>query len=148
MNILTYSYTRDDAKLRELYAAERPTWPVLEPIWFHAYPTLVGLEDDGSLVGYTSYSMNLTENGHLIIWGKDTVVAPAHRGKGHAGAFLDARLSIGRQLGAIMFAGTTRINNVPMRKLLVSRNAVEQGPVPDAYPHDTPTAGVLYTIGL
>ena len=133
--------------MRDLYRACHPTWPELPGPHFYAWPTLVAIAPyPHNLVGYSSYGLNVDDNGRLAIWLKDTGVAPEVRGQGIARELMMERLRIGREMGAGVALGMTQPENKPMLALLHSLNFEERLRIKNAYPAGE--TGIFFGLGL
>lgn len=130
--------------VRELFHTCHPTWDKPAPQWFFAYPTLVVLDED-RIMAYSSYSMNTNDDNVLAIFLQDTGVAPHARGRGLSRALMNARLEVGRTMGAKFAAGMTQPSNVQMLGLLKSMGFQEVAKVPGAYASED---GILFTLDL
>jgi GNAT superfamily N-acetyltransferase len=132
--------------VRELYAVCHPNWPTLPENHFFAHPTLIAIEPyPYNVAAYASYSMNITNEGRLDIWLKDTGVAPEARGRGLARALMEKRLEIGREVGAYCAIGMTQPENKAMLGILESFGFDRVRDVPGAYPD---ADGILYILEL
>jgi hypothetical protein len=61
--------------VRELYAECHPGWAPVSEHWFYANPTLVAIDDRAhTVVGYTSYTMNVSDQGKLGMLLQEVVV--------------------------------------------------------------------------
>lgn len=136
--------------VRELYEECHPGWAPVSPHWFFANPTLVATDDRAhAVVGYTSYTMNVTDAGVLGMYLQDTCVAPSSRGQGLGRRLMETRLEIARSMGAQFVAGVTQPENAPMLHLLTSFGFQAKLVIPGAYKQATPAlAGVLFTVDL
>lgn len=105
----------DESAVRKLYAQAHPFWPPRPEHWFFAYPSLV-LEQDGEIVGFTSFSLG-SMTGVLMLHGQDLAVDLTVRGAGFGMSLHRARLEIGRAMGATMFSGFTQKDNEPMQRI-------------------------------
>ena len=133
--------------VRKLYEVCHPGWDVPSPHWFHAYPTIVIIEDD--VVAYSSYSMNTNDDNILTIFLQDTGVAPHVLGRGLSRALMNARLEIGRSMGAAYAAGMTQPDNVQMLGLLKSMGFREVVRVPNVYTNVRPHLdGIVFRLDL
>jgi GNAT superfamily N-acetyltransferase len=136
-----------EPQVRALCATCHPGWDDPSPHWFFANPTLVVLDEQ--LVAYTSYAMNMDDAGRLAIYLQDTGVAPAARGRGLSRVLMNARLDIGRSMGARLAVGMTQPDNVPMLGLLRSCGFRELTTLPGAYTQVHPAAdGVVFVLDL
>ena len=134
-----------EPQVRKLYAYCHPNWDTPSLYWFHAYPTLVIVEDE--LVAYSSYSMNTNDDGELVIFLQDTGVTTAARGRGLSRVLMNARLEIGRSMGAKYAAGMTQPDNVPMLKLLASLGFRDVAVVPNVYTNVHPHVdGIVFRL--
>ena len=137
-----------EPEVRKLYAVCHPNWDEPSAHWFFAYPTLMGVER-GELVAYTSYSMNTNDDGVLVLFLQDTGVAPAARGRGLSRMLMNARLEIGRSMGAAYAAGMTQPDNVPMLRLLASLGFRDVAVVPNVYTNVHPHVdGIVFRLDL
>ena len=136
-----------EPQVRKLYAVCHPSWDTPSLHWFYAYPTLV-VVDDG-LVAYSSYSMNTNDDNILTIFLQDTGVAPRARGRGLSRVLMNARLEIGRSMGAAYAAGMTQPDNVQMLGLLQSMGFKEVAKVPKVYTNvHPPLDGIVFRLDL
>lgn len=131
--------------VRRLYAACHPGWPMPPSAHFFAYPTIVASEN-AEILGYASYSMNLTDTGLRQIWLQDSGVAEHARGRGIARELLRYRLDIGRAMSVSHAIGMTQPDNHPMLRLLRTEGFDEVHSYPAAYPDGQ--AGVLFIRSL
>ena len=120
--------------VRRLYREVHPGWPELPGPHFWAYPTVVALDRPGSVLGYGSYSMNVSDHGDLSIMLQDSGVAEFARGRGLARELLKYRVTIGRAVGAQCAVGMTQPDNAAMLHILRSEGFEEIRTIERAYP--------------
>jgi GNAT superfamily N-acetyltransferase len=133
---------------RDLFRAAHPGWPEPVASWFIAYPTLLAWRGDQP-VGYTQFSMNMTDTGYLVMYGQDLYVSPEARGQGLGMRLQQKRLEIARDLGAVAFAGVTAPDNAAMLAIFKACGAVPLHQVPGYYRYDTPPRdGIIHMIYL
>ena len=146
----------EDAKVRALFALAHPGWPEPRGPWYFAYPTLVVENEEGVLIGVTSCSVSrapspdLAAYGDRVLYGEDVIVHPDHRGRGHGWRLCEARLALGRQIGAALFLGMTWTANHAMRRIFEREGASRYQAIPRAYPQHPPPDddGWLYVLPL
>lgn len=133
--------------VRRLYKICHPNWDEPSLHWFYANPTLMIVED--GLIAYSSYSMNINDDGVLSIFLQDTGVAPFERGRGLSRVLMNARLDIGRSMGAKFAIGMTQPDNKPMLGLLQSIGFREVAAAPNVYTNVRPHLdGVMFLLNL
>ena len=107
-----------ELEVRALFKACHPNWPE-QPAGFYdqATRTIVALDGD-ELVGFTGYSLEMSQDGVRVMVGRDVCVSPTHQGKGLGMALCLERLRIAKVLGMKAFVGSTDAEgNEPMRRL-------------------------------
>ena len=139
----------EEVQVRKLYAICHPSWDEPSPHWFYAYPTLVVVGDNDEVIAYSSYGMNTNDEGILSIYLQDTGVAPAARGHGLSRVLMNARLTVGRSMGAKFAVGMTQPDNKPMHGLLKSIGFREVAVAPNVYTNVRPYLdGVVFLLDL
>ena len=106
----------DEKQVREVYALCHPEQPARASDWYWAYPTLV-LVQENRVVGFTSFSLSPGPSGVLTLFGNDVCVTPGCQGRGFGWELAQARLDVGRTLGATAFIGITAVTNRPMQRI-------------------------------
>lgn len=148
MNVIHMPAYREP-QVRALYAECHPGWPAPKRHEFFAYPTLVVAETPESVDAYAQYWINASDAGHLVVFLRDTCVAPAARGRGLGSLLMDRRIAIGREMGAVLAAGATQIDNAEMVSILTGRGFQADRRLPGLYTQFTPAKdGVLYLLNL
>lgn len=95
----------EEIDVRRIFAACHPSARPLPKHWYFAHPTLVAIEGStGGPIGFTSFSMNITENGRLGVLLHDCCVLPQFREQGIGRALMAKRFEVAREVGAT-FAG-------------------------------------------
>lgn len=112
----------EEGAVRALCAVCHPEIPPRPAGWYTAYPTLVARfhvdQDEGSaLAGFTSFSVSPALTGVTTLWGNDLCVAPDWRGQGLGWELAQARVGLGRAVGASTFVGITQLVNAPMHRI-------------------------------
>jgi len=132
--------------VRDLYEAGHPGWAQLPTDWYVANPTLIVIEPyPEHVVAYTSFAMNVADNGDIAIILQDTCVAFHARGRGYSRMLMQSRLDIGRSLGAKYAIGVTQPGNVAMLGLLRSMNFQEITKLPRHYKMaQPPQDGIMF----
>ena len=115
MAAVTWMRPEDEDAVRRLYAQGHPGWPDRPAEWFYAYPTLL-VEQKGRIAGFTSFSLGML-TGALVLHGQDVVVEPESRGRRLGHALHQARLDVGRNVGATSFSGVTAEDTLPMQRI-------------------------------
>ena len=106
----------DEPAVREIYAACHPDRPPRPASWYLAYPTLV-LILKRALIGFTSGSISPGLTGTLTLYGNDLCVLPMYQKRGLGWQLAEARLALGRAVGAKTFVGITEVSNTPMSRI-------------------------------
>lgn len=123
----------EEPAVRALHAVSHPNAEAPSAPWFFAYPTLVAVDQDGGILGFAQYGMNLDPRVGLAIYLLDTCVEWHARGRGIAKKLMTARLDIGRQLGAVLAVGATTPDNAPMLSILATFGFGETPSTPTAF---------------
>lgn len=141
---------QDEARLVELYRFCYPTWRPLAPDWFFAHPTLV-LEENGVLIGSTSFSVSIAPTQELAAWGDEVVyghgvsVHPGRRGEGLGLRLAEARHETARGVGAALFLGITWAENAPMLAIFARQQLRYHTTLPKHYRDmDPPRDGLMF----
>jgi GNAT superfamily N-acetyltransferase len=110
--------------------------------WFFANPTLVAMEGERRVIGFTSYTVTLIPGFGQTLYGQDVCVHPGHRGLGIARELHRARLQIARDIGATVFMGVTHPAQTAMVRILEESGMhrclpsgdefIYTGPIPEA----------------
>ena len=131
----------EDPKVRAIYQAAHPGWPERSRLWNYVHPTLV-VEDEGALLGFTSYSVGPDELGY-VCYGVDVAILPRFQGQGYGRRLADERLRYGRDVGCDRFIGATQPDNIAMRTIFEAQG-FEELPlqIGNAFPRGTPA--ILY----
>ena len=109
----------DEPAVRRLYhRCHSAAGPVADGFW-HVHPTLV-LEDEGQIIGSTSFTMAPHPKKGYVAYGIDVCVDPDHRGQGHGTRLHEARCELARAHGAVDFVGTVEPDNRAMSAILVT----------------------------
>lgn len=135
-------------QIRDLFRACHPGWPVPEPEWWIAHPTLV-IEGIIEPRGYTSFSVApALANGlpEMVMYGADVCVRPGERGHGLASILHHERCIVARAAGAVIFVGGTQPDNVAMRRIFEKSGATAGDVIAKYYPDGSDA--VLYTAVL
>jgi GNAT superfamily N-acetyltransferase len=134
--------------LAALHALCHPTWGPRPELWWFAHPTLV-LEEDGQLIGSTSFSVAYPPTVALarlhpaeIGYGHGVSVHPGRRGQGLGWTLAEARHAVLRALGITFFIGQTQPDNAPMLAIFARQGLAASVRIAKAYPDGTD--GVLY----
>ena len=104
----------EDKRVRDIFALCHPDWPPRGSEWYVAYPTLV-IGDEP--VGFTSWSISPSATGLLTLYGNDLCVLPTQRRRGLGWRLAEARLALGRAVGATTFLGITEDANAVMIRI-------------------------------
>ena len=125
----------DEPRVRAIYLIAHPGWPAKSRLHYWAHPTLV-LDDEGGILGFTSYTVGVDELG-LLMYGDDLCVMPAMRGRGYGRVLAEARLDYGRDVGCTRFLGATQPDNQAMQAILEAQGFDRLPlPVPRMFPHN------------
>lgn len=112
----------EEAAVRRLFADCHPAIPTRPPGWYVVYPTIVALLD-GTVVGFTSFSVSPNPNGLLTLYGNDLCVAETVRRRGIGQELATARATLARAVGATCFIGVAERDNAPMRRIFARQGA-------------------------
>ena len=69
------------------------------------------------VIGFTSFSLSPGPTGALTVFGNDVCVKLSDQGRGFGWELAQARLEIGRELGATAFVGITAVTNQAMQRI-------------------------------
>lgn len=134
----------DEVAVRSLYSICHKGWPQKPISWYHVYPTLVA-RIAGKVVGFTTFAVQTEPDGRIVLYGQDVCVNPTYRGQRIARLLCDARLDVGKDVGAVQYVGVTRADNTAMVAILEAQGMTRSAVVPGHFTYDNPPAdGVVY----
>jgi GNAT superfamily N-acetyltransferase len=136
-------HPHEEPAVRDAYKAVHPGWPARPPGYYTAYPTLV-LMERGAVIGFTCFALG-NYTGLVMVTGQDLGVVPDAQGRGFGRLLHDARVALGKGLGARMFSGITQEANWPMIRLFESCGYHACQPAPA---HFWGEDGVVYVGGI
>lgn len=102
------------------------------PEWYLAYPTVGAFTEDGILIGYASFTINIVNVAPMLV-GMDAGVSPAWRRQGIREALFRERLRYGKVAGAEQWASTIMGGNAAEQRWLENRKMTLVTTIPDAY---------------
>lgn len=121
----------DERRVREIFRRCYPDLPEPAESWYFANPTFVAVNDDGLLMGFTSFTVVILPMHGKTMYGQHVMVHPEQRGKGIAKELHLARLTIARDLGCALFFGVVHDDNKSMIKILTDAGAHRCVPAAD-----------------
>lgn len=134
----------DEPAVRQCFQECHPEDPPRAPGWYTAYPTLVAFEGD-ELIGFTSFSVSPSPMGCVLLYGNDLCVRAPWRQQGWGQTLANARVALGRTVGARGFIGVTDPDNRAMARIFERQGFHRCQSLPRYFTH---TDGVLWTGGL
>ena len=107
----------ETTRVREIYASCHPDQPPRPDGWYVAYPTLVLTDDEAGVIGFISGSVSPGLTGTMTLYGNGLCVLPMYRKRGGGWRLAEARLALGRAVGAKTFIGITEASNAAMIRI-------------------------------
>lgn len=110
-------FAGDEPSVRAIHKVCHPGYVARPPRWYFVHPTLC-VTIEGKVVGFTSFTVTIIPGFGETMYGKDLCVLPEYQGRGIAKSLHEARLTVGRDVGARVFMGVTTPSNKSMIRIL------------------------------
>jgi GNAT superfamily N-acetyltransferase len=90
---------------------------IKDPVEWSIYPTLVAVDDDGTIIGYTQFTIDMNK----ILHSRAIRVSAAHQGRGVAQRLMDHKIALAKRAGSTMHIYAVAKDGVPALKTLLAK---------------------------